>query len=370
MAGSVVAPALPAMREHYAGLPNADVLVTLVLTLPGLVIAALSPFIGLIADLFGRARLLVIGLALFVASGASGFALDSLHYILLSRLLMGVAVACVMTAASALLVDYTEGMDRQRVIGQQTAAAGFGGLIFPLLAGVLAQYGWRTAFLTYLLPIVLVPIVWLHVKDLFNPPQAPHSSLAEFPVARGLVTCSLAFLGTVVLYAIPLQIPYVLAGIGNFSPVTSGFEIGITSLSAASSSLLFSKMRARFSSVTLIAISFGAVTVGYLVITQSSGLVTTTIGLVLAGAGFGINLPNLTSWLQASMPFGLRGRAAGSLTGAISLGQFVSTFFYNAISLEHTATRPFMVASLICAAVVGTAGLALAIMSVARSKES
>lgn len=360
MAGGLVAPALPAMREHYANVPQASFLVTLVLTLPGLVIAVMSPFMGLVADLFGRARLLVAGLFVFVASGVSGFALDSLQYILVGRVLMGVAVACVMTAASALLIDYTEGKLRQVVIGQQTAVTGLGGLIFPLLAGVLTQYDWRTPFLAYLIPLILVPVAWRYVTDVARSAEAAPSSLSEFPLARGIVTYSLAFVSTIVLYAIPLQIPYMLAEIGALSPVASGFAIGIGSLSAAGSSLLFARVRAKFSPLALLAISFGAVTIGYLVITQSSSIAIMSIGLVLAGAGFGINLANLTSWLQASMPFGLRGRAAGGLTSVISLGQFISTFVYHAPNSEHAASSAFLIASAVCAVIVAAAALSLA----------
>lgn len=360
MAGAVVAPALPAMREHYASLPNANMLVMLVMTLPGLVIAVASPFMGLVADLFGRTRLLVFGLALFVASGASGFVLDSLRDILISRALVGLAVACVMTAATALLVDLTEGMTRNVVIGQQIAATGVGGLVFPLLAGILAQYDWRAAFLAYLLPVVLVPMAWSGVKDVLKPAQAPTSSLSEFPVARGVVTYSLAVLGMIALYAIPLQIPYVLSDLGNSSPVMSGLEIGIASFSAAICSLLFGKLRARYSPVALVAISFGAIALGYLIVSQSSDIVMTTIGLIVAGAGLGINLPNLTTWLQESMPFGLRGRAAGGLTSAVSLGQFVSTFVYGAIGSERAGVGAFQLATGLCVIVVATAVLSLA----------
>jgi MFS family permease len=251
-------------------------------------------------------------------------------------------------------------MARNVVIGQQIAATGLGGLLFPLLAGVLAQYDWRAAFLTYLLPVVLVPLAWSGVKDAIKPAQAPAVSLAEFPLARGAITYALAVLGMIALYAVPLQIPYVLAGIGSTSPVVSGLEIGIASFSAAIFSLLFSKMRARFSPVALVAVSFGAMTVGYVIVSQSSEIVTTTIGLVVAGAGFGINLPNLTSWLQENMPFGLRGRAAGGLTSAVALGQFVSTFFYGAIGPDRAGPSAFLFASGLCAIVVATAVLSLA----------
>lgn len=67
MAGATIAPSLPAMREHFSALPQRDVLVRLVLTLPALVIALTSPLMGVLSDRWGRKPLLLAGL---VVSGA------------------------------------------------------------------------------------------------------------------------------------------------------------------------------------------------------------------------------------------------------------------------------------------------------------
>jgi hypothetical protein len=59
------------------------------------------------------------------------------------------------------------------------------------------------------------------------------------------------------------------------------------------------------------------------------------------------------------MPFGLRGRAAGGLTSAISLGQFVSTFVYSAVWANAAATGAFLLASAACALIATVAALSL-----------
>jgi len=44
------------------------------------------------------------------------------------------------------------------------------------------------------------------------------------------------------------------------------------------------------------------------------------LGLIVCGIGFGVNAPNLVSWLQSGMPPDMRARAAGGYTTAVFLG--------------------------------------------------
>ena len=82
-AGATIAPSLPAMREHFAGVANADYWVRLVLTVPALFIALGAPFVGLIIDRLGRKPLLSLVVFVYGLAGSSGFLLNSLGLILL-----------------------------------------------------------------------------------------------------------------------------------------------------------------------------------------------------------------------------------------------------------------------------------------------
>ena len=53
------------------------------------------------------------------------------------------------------------------------------------------------------------------------------------------------------------------------------------------------------------------------------------------------------------------GRAAGGLTSAVALGQFVSTFAYSAIGSERDGASSFLLATGLCVIVVATAVLSL-----------
>ena len=85
MSGATIAPSLPAMQEHFASVPNVELLVRLVLTIPALFIAIGGLFAGQLVDRLGRKPLLVVCTLLYGLAGASGLVLNSLGTILVGR---------------------------------------------------------------------------------------------------------------------------------------------------------------------------------------------------------------------------------------------------------------------------------------------
>jgi MFS family permease len=141
MAGATITPALPAIQREFSNVPNATVLVGLVLTMHGLFVAVGAPIIGALADKYGRRWLLLVSAVVYALAGGSGFVLDSLMAILASRAVLGLAVAGVMVTVTALITDYYEENRRETVLGRQAAFMSFGGVVLLPLAGVLTEIG-------------------------------------------------------------------------------------------------------------------------------------------------------------------------------------------------------------------------------------
>ena len=106
MGGAAVAPALPLINEVF---PGQDFLVSLIITLPSLVIALVGFGMGALADRFGKVRVLVLSLVVFTISGAISYFLDDLAVILIARAVLGVGLAGVSTAVTALIAEYYSG---------------------------------------------------------------------------------------------------------------------------------------------------------------------------------------------------------------------------------------------------------------------
>ena len=113
MANATISPALPGLERLFAQDPDAAMLTRMLVTAPSLSVAIFAPLAGLAMDRTGRRRPLLIGIILFVTAGCAGLVLPSLSTILASRLLLGIAVALIMTAQTALVADYFSGADRR-----------------------------------------------------------------------------------------------------------------------------------------------------------------------------------------------------------------------------------------------------------------
>jgi EmrB/QacA subfamily drug resistance transporter len=103
---------------------------------------------GRLADLLGRRRMFVAGLALFSASSLlCGFAWSS-GSLVAFRALQGLGGALLAPAAlSLLMTTFAEGRERNRALGIYGAASGSGAAAGVLLGGVLTSYfGWSWIF--------------------------------------------------------------------------------------------------------------------------------------------------------------------------------------------------------------------------------
>jgi EmrB/QacA subfamily drug resistance transporter len=103
---------------------------------------------GRLADLLGRRRMFVAGLALFAASSLlCGFAWSS-GSLVGFRALQGLGGALLAPAAlSLLMTTFAEGSERNRALGIYGAASGSGAAAGVLLGGVITSYlGWSWIF--------------------------------------------------------------------------------------------------------------------------------------------------------------------------------------------------------------------------------
>jgi MFS family permease len=182
MSGATIVPSLPAMQVQFSALPEVDLWVRLVLTIPALLIVVGSPVAGMIVDRLGRKPLLIDALLLYGLAGSSGFVLNSLFAILIGRALLGLAVAGIMVSATTLIADYYSGAYRATFMGLQAAFMGLGGVLFLSVGGVLADLNWRFPFLIYLLAWLLLPMA---ITALYEPPRRSVSS-SPAPPFKGM----------------------------------------------------------------------------------------------------------------------------------------------------------------------------------------
>ena len=329
MAGSVISPALPEISRHFSG-ESAGVFTKLVLTMPALTIAVCAPLAGHISDLFGRRKLLLFSLFLYGVSGFSGFFLDDLFLLLVSRAVLGISVGGIMSAATALIGDLFSGNERAEFIGLQSGFMYLGGVVLVLLGGFLAEISWKGPFVAYLsaFAVLAMAIIGLtepetSMKNTDNVYQEP--SPVPYP-AMSLVYL-LVFLLMIFYYMVLVQVPFILQDHFGAGSAMTGVAISASALAGAFSSLSYHVIRRRLSYRIIYVLGFGFVAAGYILIGGSSVFLHTLAGLALAGFGNGMLMPNGSFWLMEIAPEHIRGKAVGGFTGMIFLGQFLSPIF-------------------------------------------
>ena len=103
---------------------------------------------GRAADLFGRRRLLVAGLALYTAGALAGGLARIPAVLLAARAAQGLGGALVFPATLSLVnTTFAEGRERNRAVAVWGAAGAVGLVVGVLLGGVLTQaFGWQAVF--------------------------------------------------------------------------------------------------------------------------------------------------------------------------------------------------------------------------------
>lgn len=139
---SIVNVALPSMK-HGLDLSSTSqqwIVNAYTLTFGGLLLLG-----GRAADLFGRKRVFLAGLALFTLSSLAGGLAQNGGTLILARAVQGLGAAILAPATLSLLTTgYTEPKARARALTAWGATAASGGAFGALLGGVLTQaFGWR-----------------------------------------------------------------------------------------------------------------------------------------------------------------------------------------------------------------------------------
>jgi MFS family permease len=139
---------------------------------------------GRSADLFGRRRVFLLALAVFVAFSGLGGLADSGSLLVLARFVTGVAAGFMAPAGlSIITTSFAEGplRDRAVVIYGATGAGGF--TLGMVAGGLLTSVSWRWVFFA---PVVLGALLFVAGRALIRPDQPIGAATARFDLPGAL----------------------------------------------------------------------------------------------------------------------------------------------------------------------------------------
>jgi MFS family permease len=320
----LLAPVLPRIEDAFAGTAGVKALTPIVLTAPALVIGLTATFAGRIVDRLGRKRLLVGALVVYAVVGTAPLWLPSLQLIVVSRVLVGLTEAAIMTCCTTLLADYFHGSQRERYFGLQVVFTTVAATIFFGVGGALGAQNWRAPFWLY---AVSLPLAFAAARYVWQPaPQtqaaARTEKLSPLPWRILAAPVGVTLLGGLVFYVLIVELSFKLDDIGVQSTATIGAASAIASLGTAVGAFLFGRL-AKLGPAVTVPLAFGLSGLGLVGMGLASAVPVVVVFAVIAGFGNGLLLPSMLTWALAPLTFDQRGRGTGVWTSALFIGQFV-----------------------------------------------
>lgn len=314
-----IAPLQPAMAAAFPDQPGVDALVGLILTAPALVIGLTALFAGRVIDRLGRKRVLVIALFFYAIVGTAPLWLPSIPTILASRVLVGLAEAAIFSASLATISDISDGHRRARYFGLLTLVTGLAAVVFIAVSGVLGSTSWRTPFWLYVIALPIGILALLVLKP--DPARAARIVLPKVEWRRLLPPILFTFVGGAIFYVPVVMLSFRLVELGVTTTAAIGGISAVGALALALASLVFPSLLRRIPR-TLLSLAFALLGAGLLIIGLSTALPLVIAGAVIANIGGGLLLPTVQTWIVQGLPYEQRGRASGSSTAALFIGQF------------------------------------------------
>ncbi|NOW45830.1 MFS family permease [Novosphingobium sp. SG751A] len=349
-------PIVAAMIQHFSNDPAAASKVPLMVTAPGLTVAVLSPFAGLIVDRFGRRRLLLVSTLLYGALGSAPFLLDDINQIFATRLLLGACEAGILTIVNTLIADYWDDTGRKNWLFVQGFVGTFFGSAAMLASGLIAGVRWNGGFLIYL---VAFPIFAAMLAFIYEPQskdqctQAAARTRTPFPWIETIAVALVTFSASALYYIFIVNGSIAFAEIGVKDPAELSRLTYIPSLFVMLGAVIFRMLAKRSNAVQLTAfllfLGTGLVGVG-----MAKNLPSMIMAVTVQQIGAGMAVPTLIAWAQTKFTFEHRGRGMGAWTSAFFMGQFASAWVANHLAQAAGSMRGgFLIAGLIAVASCG-----------------
>ena len=327
MGGAAVAPALPLIEHVF---PGQDTLVSMIITIPSLAVGLVGFGMGALADRFGKVRTLAVSLVVFTVAGAAGFLMEGgsdgqLYTLLAFRFVVGIGIAGISSAVTALIAEYYTGIDRVKALSYQSAAMGVGVLILEYTGGLLAEFSWREPFLVYLIgvPILLMVLLSMREPSRSDPGSGERREPERRANGRLLLICyATIFIAMTMAFLLPTKMPTYLQTELAVSTSVTGLFLGVHGVTNACVSLMYRRFVQRLRPFTIIAIGFVLLAVALITLKFSESIASSVVMMVVAGVGLGMICPAVSNTLAAETTASTSGKIMGGYSTCLNFGQF------------------------------------------------
>lgn len=324
MGVSSITPVFPLVREMFSISAGQVGLLITMFTLPGVF---LSPVLGVLADRYGRKKILVPSLFLFSIAGTLCGFTHSFEWLVFFRFLQGTGAASIGALNVTLIGDLFKGKERASAMGYNASVLSIGTASYPAIGGALATIAWNYPFF---MPILALPVGFWVLFDLKNPEPSSNQSLRSylkivvqsFNNTRVIGLFLLSCLTFILLYGSFLTyLPLHLDEKFKTPPYQIGLIISFASIATAIISTQLGRLSTLFSYRKLLVSVNILYLISMLIIPEVENQWWMLIPSGLFGTAMGINVPALQTLLTGSVPLEYRAAFMSANGMVLRLGQ-------------------------------------------------
>lgn len=326
LAVSSIAPALPTIRDAL-GISDLEVgLLITTFTFPGMILA---PFLGVLADRFGRKRILVPSLFLFALAGTACALTTDFNVLLVLRVFQGVGGAGLGSINVTIIGDLYSGRRRASAMGLNASVLNVGTASYPLIGGALAALAWHYPFY---LSLIAIPVGLIVLTGLRNPEPRNKENLRDYlggtwSYLKNIKVAALFAAGVttfIILYGAALTyFPILLADSFHVSEFNRGLVMSLMALTTAIVASQLGRITGWFSEATLIKAAFAIYAVSLAMIPLMPNLWLLLLPIVIFGIAQGVNLPSVLTLIAGLAPLEYRAAFMSINSTMLRLGQTV-----------------------------------------------
>lgn len=331
---SSITPAFPLIMEELKISPQSIGMLITVFTLPGIL---MTPVLGILADRFGRKRILIPSLLAFGIAGTACAFIRDFNLLLMMRFLQGIGAASLGSLNVTLIGDLFSGEERTAAMGYNASVLSVGTAGYPAIGGFLATLGW---YYPFVLPIAAVPLGLIVLFSLKNPEPKNQKNFKEYIHAawnsikkrRVIMLLIVSTLTFIILYGSYLTYFPILAGQSfQAAPLIIGLLMSAMSIVTAVTSSQLSRLAKIFSKMTLIKVTYLFYGLGLIVFVAVPNLWLLLIPTAVFGIGHGLNFPSIQTLLAEMAPIEYRAVFMSINGMVLRLGQTLGPVFMGLI---------------------------------------
>lgn len=356
-------PTFPKMAQVLNISPGDIGLLITFFTLPGVV---LTPILGIMADRYGRKKILIPSLVLYGVAGTACFFWHQFHLLLIFRFFQGVGAAAIGALNITLIGDLYSGRDRATAMGYNASVLSIGTATYPIVGGALATVGWYYPFLLPLLALPVAIVVLMHLK---NPEPKSTGKLSTYLLSTWKSVTNRAVLGVftvsvgtfILLYGVFLvYFPLLMDQLFHAPPFVIGLVISTASISTAITAMQLGRLTAKYSERILIRTAFLFYAITLILMLFMQNIWAMLVPTIIFGIAQGLNMPSLQTLLTSLAPMDQRA-AILSLNGMVlRIGQTLGPFLMGLVYAGWQMNGVFIVGTAMSIAMIGVVSLTIA----------